>query len=136
MTGRPVIDGAAMVAQMNPVLDEAIWSFVASADPSQMVALMGSALATFREAEGLSLIVPHEAALEAGIDAAPYARITLQVYSALDGVGLTATVSNALAHAGIACNMVAAFHHDHVFVPFERREHALRLLLRLGGGQA
>jgi len=43
-------------------------------------------------------------------------------------VGLTAAVAGALAEAGIACNVVAGFHHDHLFVPWERREDALAIL--------
>lgn len=57
-----------------------------------------------------------------------FARITLQVHSDLEGVGLTAAVSTALSKAGIACNVIAAFHHDHLFVPWERREEALAVL--------
>jgi uncharacterized protein len=48
-------------------------------------------------------------------------QITLDVHSALDGVGLTAAVAVALAAEGIPCNMIAAHHHDHVFVPPARR---------------
>ena len=136
MSAGPVSDRAAMIAQMDPVLDAGVWCFVTASDPSQMVGLMGQALGSFRESEGLSLIVPHDVALEAGFDAAPYARITLQVHSALDGVGLTAAVSSALSDAGIPCNMVAAYHHDHVFVPYDRGEEALDLLRRLASGQA
>jgi hypothetical protein len=57
--------------------------------------------------------------------------LTLTVHSALDGVGLTAAVASALADEGIPCNMVAAFHHDHVFVPEERAEEALAILRAL-----
>jgi hypothetical protein len=46
-------------------------------------------------------------------------------------VGLTAAVSGALAEAEIACNVVAGFHHDHLFVPWERRDEALAILQRL-----
>ena len=53
------------------------------------------------------------------------ARITLTGHSALDGVGLTAAVASALADAEIPCNMVAAFHHDHAFVPWEMRARAM-----------
>lgn len=60
-----------------------------------------------------------------------FARITLQVHSDLEGVGLTAAVSTALAKAGIACNVVAAFHHDHLFVPWEQREEAMAVLRAL-----
>ena len=61
----------------------------------------------------------------------PFARITLTVHSALEGVGLTAAVAGALAQAGIACNVVAGYHHDHLFVPWDRREEALAILQRL-----
>ena len=60
-----------------------------------------------------------------------WARITLQVHSSLTAVGLTARVADALAEAGISANMVAAIHHDHVFVPWERREESLAILHRL-----
>jgi hypothetical protein len=66
----------------------------------------------------------------------PMACITLTVQSALDGVGLTAAVSGALAEAGIPCNMVAAFHHDHVFVPEDRAGEALAILTALAAGQS
>lgn len=60
-----------------------------------------------------------------------YARITLQVLSALDGVGLTAAVATGLAAEGIPCNVIAAFHHDHLLVPWDRRDDALAILKRL-----
>jgi hypothetical protein len=62
--------------------------------------------------------------------------ITLNVYSALDGVGLTAAVARALADLGIACNMVAGFHHDHAFVPATRADDALQGLLALQAAAA
>lgn len=121
-------DQRAMLAGMSPTLDPSQWCFVTVADQRQAFDLMPSALATFREDEGLSLVVPVDVAHQAGHEAAPYARITLGVYSALDGVGLTAAVSAVLAGAGIACNVVAAYHHDHVFVPAGRAREALLLL--------
>lgn len=91
-----------------------------------------SAIGWFREAEGISLILPRSAALALGCaDGSPMRRITLEVHSSLDGVGLTAAVSGLLADHGIACNLVAAFHHDHLFVPADRAEEALTLLREL-----
>jgi hypothetical protein len=93
------------------------------------------AIATFVEEEGVSLILPVAEAEALGLDVSlPMVCITLTVHSALDGVGLTAAVSGALAEAGIPCNMVAAFHHDHAFVPEERSEEALAVLRALAGG--
>ena len=63
-----------------------------------------------------------------------WARITLQVHSSLEAVGLTARVAESLADRGISANMVAAFHHDHVFVPWPRRAEALIILENLAKG--
>lgn len=116
----PIRDTAAMIAGMSPVLRPGAWVFVTSDDP----ALRAEAIATMREPEGLSLIVPAELA-PGGIE---MAQITLEVASALDGVGLTAAVAGALAEAGIPCNMVAGHHHDHAFVPTRRADEALAIL--------
>jgi len=58
-------------------------------------------------------------------------RIVLTANSALDGVGLTAAVASALAETDIPCNIVAAFRHDHVFVPSAMAERALAILKAL-----
>ena len=118
-----------MVAGMTPELKSGAYVFCAAGD-RDWAAL--EPLAMFREAEGVSLILERNAAEAAGFPvAAPMALITLNVYSALDGVGLTAAVATALAKVGIACNMVAALNHDHVFVPAGRAEEAMTVLLAL-----
>ncbi len=119
----------AMIAGMSPVLNPATYAFVTLTDPARAARALPLALATFREDEGLSLILPLAAAQDLGLsDLIPMARITLTVPSALDGTGLTAAVATALAEQGIPCNMVAAFHHDHVFVPVECAATALAVL--------
>ena len=134
MTDRPppVSDGPRMIAEMTPELLPGDYVFCTVRAPDDAAAPIGAALALFREEEGLSLILPKARAAAAGFPADAVMRcIRLNVYSALDGVGLTAAVAGALAGAGIACNMVAAFHHDHAFVPADRAEEALALLLAL-----
>ena len=32
--------------------------------------------------------------------------------------------------SGISCNVIAGFHHDHIFVPIEKAEEALQCLLQ------
>ena len=59
--------------------------------------------------------------------------ITLEVHSSLEAVGLTAAVSTTLAQAGISCNMLAGYFHDHLLVPVDRLDDALSLLRRLAG---
>lgn len=118
-----------MVAGMTPELKPGAYVFCAAGD-RDWAALQP--LAMFREAEGVSLILERDAALAAGFPVeAPMALITLNVYSALDGVGLTAAVATALAQVGIACNMVAALNHDHVFVPEDRAYEAVEILFQL-----
>ncbi|WP_301751625.1 ACT domain-containing protein [uncultured Erythrobacter sp.] len=115
MGAGPVSDLAGMLAGMAPVLDARRWDFaLVAGDPP------ADAFALIREDEGLTAIVSGEGGA--------FACITLMVHSALDGVGLTAAIATALAAAGIACNVVAGFHHDHLFVPWERREEALAIL--------
>lgn len=91
---------------------------------------------TVREAEGLTLVLSQA---EADALNLPYdylaAWITLQVHSALEAVGLTAAVSRALTAAGISCNIVAGFTHDHLFVPHDRAGDALRELASLSQNQ-
>ncbi len=89
------------------------------------------------EAEGLSVLVSQEEADRCGL-AYDYvaAWITLRVRSSLAAVGLTAAVSTALADAGISCNVVAGYHHDHLLVPVDRAVHALAVLEDLSTGAA
>ncbi len=80
--------------------------------------------ALIREEEGWTIVLPDPAG--------DWARISLTVHSDLAAVGLTAAISGALAAAGIAANVVAGFHHDHILVPWERRQEALDILYSLG----
>lgn len=57
--------------------------------------------------------------------------VTLQVHSSLEAVGLTAAVGAELARAGIAANMLAGFHHDHILVPIARLDDAVQVLTGL-----
>ncbi|WP_093840307.1 ACT domain-containing protein [Streptomyces aidingensis] len=84
---------------------------------------------TVAEEEGLTLVVPAAQAEAAGL-AHEYDAgwITLRVHSALAAVGLTAAVARRLADAGLSCNVVAGFHHDHLFVPYHRAAEAAALL--------
>ncbi|MGM9489663.1 ACT domain-containing protein [Ideonella sp. YS5] len=89
-------------------------------------------IGTFREAEGLTAIVPAQQARDLGLaHHFESAMVTLSVHSALDSVGFMAHISAALAEKGIACNVVSAFHHDHLFVPIGKVQGALEALRAL-----
>ena len=119
-----------LIAQMSPSLDDQIWAFVSVDDVSSEY-LAEHALATFRETEGTTLIVPWERADEFDVCSEPMARITLNIHSSLEAVGLTAAVSQALASEAISANVVAGFYHDHIFVPQTAGERAVACLTLL-----
>lgn len=130
MSGITEIDR--LLAEMQPELREGafVYCVVPFAEAERCCRLQP--LATFREEEGLSLILPRGTAAESGLAAsAPMRMITLTVHSSLEAVGLTAAVASALAREGISANVVAAFHHDHVFVPADDAERALETLKAL-----
>jgi hypothetical protein len=89
-------------------------------------------LASFAEAEGLTLILPKHQAEAAGLGfQGVFRQITLQVHSSLEAVGLTAAVSARLTEHNISANVVAAYHHDHIFVPASVAAQALAALTSL-----
>ena len=92
-------------------------------------------LASFKEAEGLTLIISVEAAIKAKIAfEGTYKQITLTVHSSLEAVGLTAAVATKLTSYGISANVIAAYHHDHIFVQTQKAEQALLALKEFGVG--
>jgi hypothetical protein len=93
-------------------------------------------LGLFEEDEGVTVIAPRETLAAAGIvHSAAMAKISLKVHSSLEAVGLTAAISAALTDVGISANVVAAYFHDHVFVPWNRRDEALIVLRALSVGK-
>ena len=86
-------------------------------------------LACFREEEGLSLLLPRAAAELHNLEYETVFRgITLTVHSSLDAVGFTAAVASRLAANGIPANVIAAYYHDHIFVPAALAERAMQCL--------
>jgi hypothetical protein len=129
-----ISDLAQLIAGMEPALNDGTWVF--GVLPEGMSRDAPGIVATIREAEGMSVVMEEGAARRAGVPVAFRAAwITLHVHSALEAVGLTAAVSAALGEAGISCNVVAGTHHDHLFVPVERADDALRALRALQAGR-
>jgi hypothetical protein len=95
--------------------------------------LPADAIMAFREAEGMTVIAPFDADAHESEDA-QWAQITLRIHSSLEAVGLMAAIAAALAARGIPCNVVSAYYHDHVFVPWARRNDAVEALRELAEG--
>jgi hypothetical protein len=88
--------------------------------------------ATIAEDEGITVVVAEDQARDAGLPLDErFARITLGVHSALDSIGLTATIAQTLASRSISCNVIAGYFHDHLFVQAERVTEATEALAEL-----
>jgi uncharacterized protein len=127
-----IMDLATLLREMRPALHPDEFCFCTLPGDDLAACLVLNPLGLFREAEGLSLILSRETAEQAGLAcSAPMRMITLSVHSSLEAVGLTAAVAARLAEEGISANVVAAFHHDNVFMPAARAEDALAALKSL-----
>lgn len=129
----PIHDLARLLREMRPRLHEGTFAYCAL--PSG-TAVPANAIGSFRESEAVTVIVPLDDARSARlVPVFEAAWITLEVRSALEAVGLTAAVARVLTDAGIPCNVVAALHHDHLFVPADRAGDALGALQQLAAGE-
>ena len=91
----------------------------------------------FREAEGTTLILLQSEAAAQGLEFEfPCRMITLNIHSSLEAVGFLARITTALAAAGMGVNPVSGFYHDHLFVPEDRVEDAMKVLQDLSESQA
>jgi uncharacterized protein len=120
-----------LLCSMEPVLDEAGYVFCTVSEETYDGSTLRP-LGTFREREGRTLILTETQAREAGLAFdSTWAWISLTVHSSLSAVGLLAAITARLAEAGISVNAISAFYHDHLFVPWERRERAMQVLKEL-----
>jgi uncharacterized protein len=104
-----------LLSGMSPVLNEGEYVFCSVADVSVLAG--DNVLGSFREKEGLTVILERARADSLCLRYEFVAAwITLTVHSALDAVGLTAAFASALSDAGISCNVIAGYYHDHIFV--------------------
>lgn len=121
----------ALLAGMRPALQPGV--FVFSALPAGHPVPAGlDPVMVFREAEGSTLILREDEARAAGLAATFRCRmITLEIHSSLEAVGFLAVITTRLAAASMGVNPVSGYFHDHLFVPAERADEAVRILEEL-----
>ncbi|MEZ8285801.1 transporter [Vibrio splendidus] len=86
-------------------------------------------ISTFREKEGLTLVLEEDVATRALLDFdGIFSLITLSVHSSLEAVGLTAAFATKLGSYGISANVIAGYYHDHIFVQKEKADEAMSAL--------
>ena len=122
-------DLATLIRNLEPRTLPNTYVFCSVEDADYGALSQAGPLASFAEAEGLSLVLTRESADEEGLAyEGTFRCISLQVHSSLEAVGLTAAVTGELAANDISANVIAGYHHDHIFVPSHQAEPALRLL--------
>ncbi len=116
-----------LIQNMTPELNPGEYVFC-TIDESKQIDYR-AAIGWFREKEGVTVVLPRLHADEAGLEYSFVASwISLRVHSALEAVGLTAAFASALAEANISCNVIAAYYHDHIFVPVTDAQKAMQVL--------
>jgi len=121
-----------LIGSMQPILNEAEYVFASLKEECSVSLTELAPIGTFYEKEGLTVIVSKASADDSSLSyEGVFQCITLNVHSSLDAVGLTAAVSTALTHQNISANVVAAYYHDHIFVPIAKANQALNCLQKL-----
>lgn len=120
---------------MNPKLNSGTFVFATLA-PNQAIEF-DDIVALVREPEGISVVVDEVLARRLKLKSScRCAWITLTVTSDLQAVGLTAAFASVLGNAGISCNVVAGTNHDHIFVPVDQADAAMKELRMLQQGDS
>jgi hypothetical protein len=113
-----------LCASLKPIVAPAVYVYCSF--PDFVLPVGVSALCTIRESEGLTAIVERADARRLRLAYVYDARlITLSVHSSLNAVGFIKVISSKLADAGIPCNVIAGYYHDHILVPVDRADEAM-----------
>ncbi|UEQ79016.1 ACT domain-containing protein [Chryseobacterium arthrosphaerae] len=116
-----------ILKNLNPALNEGKYVYCTVSDID--VIPMSKILFLFKETESVTIVLKKEDAEALNLVFSYVASwITLEVHSSLAAVGLTAKFSQALSEAGISCNVVAAYFHDHIFVDEKDAAKAIEVL--------
>jgi len=131
-------DLRAILKSLSPRLNDGKYS-VGTFSEAQMMGLakyMPQIFCIFREKEGLTVVFSSDVESDMQLYTekniqGPFALITLDVLSSLMSVGLLGRVTGELAKEKIACNAFSAYHHDHLLVPYDKRDAALSVLKKI-----
>jgi hypothetical protein len=127
-----ITDLEKLLFTMDPVISDENFVFCTSDRTMQELCDLNP-WALIKENEGTTIILSEKSAKDNNL---PYEcifkRITLNVHSSLEAVGLTAAISDKLSEFTISANVVAGYYHDHIFVQKDKAEEAVELLKELG----
>ncbi|WP_430908463.1 ACT domain-containing protein [Maribacter sp. 2-571] len=124
-------DVSKLLQGMSPKLNKGSYVFTTVAATSENID-SNDTICQFKEEEGITVIMKKERADALGLSYDYVAAwITLSVHSSLHAIGLTAAFSSALSKNGISCNVISGYYHDHIFVPENESEAAMKVLRKI-----
>ena len=106
-------------------------SFVFTTSNDELVHLMKTfkPIATFREEEGITLVLSKDEADKFNIKYDSLFRcISLGVHSSLNSYGLISSISRELTKKKISSNVFSGFYHDHIFVQADLADPAIQVI--------
>lgn len=120
-----------LLASMHPTLDPTTYVFITTTHPLPTLPLATlTPQLIAQESEGTTLVTTEALATSHGFTDAvfPCKKISLTIHSSLDAIGLIAAITNRLKDHRISTNVVSGFYHDHIYVPVDRADDAMRVL--------
>ncbi|KIV84993.1 hypothetical protein PV11_00734 [Exophiala sideris] len=121
-----------LLSTLTVIIHPATYVFLTLTDSQDVTSLhipFHDIIMSFREAEGVTLILPLHIAETEVLDYEYRCRmITCNVHSSLEAVGFMAHIATKLAEKGISVNPVSGYYHDHLFVPEDKAEQATEIL--------
>lgn len=122
-------DLSTLLNNLTPVASDETYVFVSAEFALLPVEVFQHAKGMFKEVEGTTFILEQQYAEHLGLSYEGCFRcITCEVHSSLEAVGMTVAMTAALGEAGISANVVAAYFHDHIFVPADKVAQAINTL--------
>lgn len=124
-------DLSELIKNMSPKLNpgEYVFSSIKNTDKISR----SDTVCEFKEKEGITIVIEKSRADALGLAYDFVASwITLEVHSSLEAIGLTAVFSSELAKNNISCNVIAGYHHDHIFVDKVDGKRAVEVLKAMG----
>ena len=118
-----------LLNNLQPNLLNEDYVFITLEDSSLEFSNQLDPIATFKEKEGLTLVIKEEKAKQEDFEYnSVFKCISLGAHSSLTSVGLIAAISKLLSNEGITCNVFSGYFHDHLFVQKSLSKTALELL--------
>ena len=123
-------DLSTLLRSMRPQLNPGEYVFCCVDDLNKIE--INDVVSIIREPEGFTVVVEKKIADQFKLSYSFVSKwITLTVHSSLEAVGLTAAFSSALANENISCNVISGYYHDHIFLPVEKADKAMEVLMKL-----